>query len=223
MALSTHGRYVAFESAASNLVPGDTNHLPDVFVRDQKSGRTTRVSVTSRGKQATGRRYSNGSNTPSISADGRYVVFHSDTANLVPGDTNRTFDIFAHDRLTGKTKRVSVGNAGQQANGESLGALTISPNGRYVAFSSLASNLVADDRNDITDVFVRNLRTGKTRLVSLGSGNGQGDDASWIGGAGGAFSADNRYLAFASWAQNLVPGDTNRAPDAFVRELGATP
>jgi Tol biopolymer transport system component len=220
VAISADGRYLAFESAASNLVPHDTNNLPDIFLRDRKTGRTTRVSVTSSGKQATGRRYSNGSNVPAISADGRYVAFHSDTTNLVPGDTNRTFDIFVHDRVTGKTERVSVGDHGQQASGENLGALSISADGRYVAFSSLASNLVKDDANDITDVFVRDLRKHQTRLVSLGSTNGQGADASWVGGFGSAFSANDRYLVFGSWAPDLVPGDTNTSADAFVRDLG---
>jgi Tol biopolymer transport system component len=214
-ALSAHGRYVAFTSLASNLVRGDSNHLPDVFVRDLATGQTQRVSVSSSGSQAKGRRHSNGSNAPSISADGRYVAFHSDASNLVRGDTNRTEDIFLHDRKTGTTTRVSVGRRGGQANGESLGPPSISPDGRYVAFASLASNLVAGDTNDITDVFLHDCRTGRTILVSRSSDGDLGND----GSAPGAISANDRYLAFTSWASNLVPGDTNRAPDAFVREL----
>ena len=220
VAISATGRYVAFESAASNLVPLDTNNLPDIFLRDMRSGRTIRISVNSAGKQATGRRYSNGSNVPTISADGRYVAFHSDTANLVPHDTNRTFDIFVHDRVSGKTERVSVGDHGQQANGENLGGAAISADGRYVAFTSLASNLVNGDANDITDVFIRDLRRHTTRLVSLGAKNGQGGDSSGVAGYGTAFSAGDRYLVFSSWASDLVPGDTNDSADAFVRDLG---
>jgi Tol biopolymer transport system component len=217
-AISASGRYVAFTSGASNLVPGDTNRLADVFVRDRAAGRTRRVSLTSRGKQGTGTRYSNGSNAPAISADGRYVAFHSDMPNLVPGDTNHTFDIFVHDRVTGKTERVSVSSNGTQANGENLGSPSISAGGRYVAYASLASNLVPGDANDITDAFVRDRRTHKTMLVSLSSSGEQGTDASWPNGAP-AFSAGNRYLALASWAGNLVPGDTNGTADAFVRDL----
>jgi Tol biopolymer transport system component len=215
--VSADGRYVAFTSSASNLVRGDTNKLPDVFVRDVATGRTTRVSVTSAGKQGTGKKYSNGSNAPVISSDGRYVAFHSDMANLVPGDTNKVFDIFVHDRVTGKTQRISVSSSGAQANAESGSGASFTSDDRYVAFSSIATNLVADDRNDITDVFVRDLRTNTTRLVSLGL-HGQGDDASWIG-LGTAFTRDGRYLLFASWAANLVAGDTNEVADVFLRDL----
>jgi len=217
--VSADGRYVAFTSSASNLVRGDTNKLPDVFVRDVRTGKTTRVSVTSAGNQGAGKRYSNGGNAPTISSDGRYVAFHSDMTNLVPGDTNRVFDIFVHDRTSGKTQRVSVSSTGGQANAESGGGASFSADGRYVAFSSLATNLVADDRNDITDVFIRDLRANRTRLVSLGM-HGQGDDASWIG-LGNAFTRNGRHLLFASWASNFVPGDTNDVADVFVRELGA--
>jgi Tol biopolymer transport system component len=217
--VSADGRFVAFTSNASDLVHGDTNELPDVFVRDVRNGKTTRVSVRSDGKQGVGKRYSNGSNAPTISSDGRYVAFHSDMRNLVPGDSNGVFDIFVHDRLTGKTQRVSVSSHGRQANAESLAGASFSADGRYVAFNSLATNLVANDRNDITDVFIRDLRMNRTQLVSLGL-HGQGDDASWIG-LGTAFTHDGRHLLFASWAANLVPGDTNGVADVFLRTLRA--
>jgi Tol biopolymer transport system component len=218
-ALSANGRYVAFESSATNLVQGDTNGLADVFVRDRRSGRTERVSVTRAGKQAGADRTNNGSNAPAISADGRYVAFHSADSNLVRGDTNRTFDIFVHDRRTGRTSRVSVSGNGRQANGESLGAPSVSADGRYVAFTSLASNLVPGDRNGITDVFVRDLRAGTTTLASLGVSGQQGGDSSAV--AAVAFSTDDRMLAFSSYASNLVPNDTNSKTDAFVRNFDA--
>jgi Tol biopolymer transport system component len=217
-ALSAHGRYVAFQSSATNLVRHDTNRLGDVFLRDRRTGRTTRVSVDSHGRQGGGDRTNNGSNAPAISASGRYVAFHSADSNLVRGDTNRTFDIFVRDRRTGRTTRVSVGDHGQQANGENLGPASISSDGRYVAFASLASNLVAGDANDITDVFVRDLVGGRTILASLGDHGQQGDDGSAPATVG--FSANHRYLAFSSWAANLVPGDTNGWADAFVRDFG---
>jgi Tol biopolymer transport system component len=218
-ALSANGRYVAFESSATNLVAGDTNRLADVFVHDLRSMRTERVSVSSSGRQGGGDRTNNGSNAPAISANGRYVVFHSYASNLVAHDTNRIADIFVRDRKARKTARVSVSSSGVQANQESLGAEAVSADGRYVAFTSLATNLVSHDVNEITDVFVRDLRSGTTKLVSLGVAGNQGDDASAAGGV--VFSADDRYLAFSSWAGNLVPGDTNDKPDAFVRDLRA--
>jgi Tol biopolymer transport system component len=220
-ALSAHGRYVAFDSSATNLVPHDTNRLADVFVRDRRTGKTTRVSVDSRGRQGGGDRTMNGSNAPVISANGRYVAFHSADSNLVRGDTNGVFDIFVHDRRTGRTTRVSVSTAGAQANQESLGAASISADGRYVAFTSLASNLVAGDRNDITDVFVHDLASGETLIASIGQDGSQGDDASATGGI--AFSANDHMLVFSSWAANLVDGDTNSVPDAFVRDFGGRP
>ena len=219
--LSANGRYVAFQSSATNLVPGDTNKLGDVFVHDRRTGTTERTSVSSAGKQGGADRTGNGSNLPAISADGRFVAFHSADSNLVRGDTNRTFDIFVRDRKTHRTTRVSVSSGGRQANGENLGGLSISADGRYVAFTSLASNLVAGDANDITDVFVRNLRTGRTILASLGRSGNQGADASSVSGV--AFTADDRRLAFSSYASVLVPGDTNDRFDAFVRDFGGPP
>jgi Tol biopolymer transport system component len=216
-AITVHGRYVVFMSNASNLVVHDTNNLADVFVRDLRAGRTTRVSVNSRGRQASGDRTGNGSNSPSISANGRYVAFHSAASNLVRGDTNRVFDIFVHDRKTKQTRRVSVSSRGREANAESFGPPSISPDGRYVAFGSLASNLVAGDANEITDVFIHDRRTGRVTLGSLSSDGQQGNDGS--ANAVGAFSPDDRYLAFSSWSSNLVAGDTNGGPDAFVRRL----
>ena len=218
-ALSANGRYVAFESSATNLVALDTNRIADVFIHDLRSGRTERVSVSSSGRQAGGDRTNNGSNAPVISADGRYVAFHSYASNLVPRDTNRIADIFVRDRRARKTSRVSVSSSGVQADQESLGSEAISADGRYVAFTSLATNLVAGDANDITDVFLRDLRSGTTKLASLGAAGNQGDDASAAGGM--VFSADDQYLAFSSWAANLVAGDTNDKPDAFIRDLRA--
>jgi len=122
-----------------------------------------------------------------------------------------------HDRRTKQTRRVSVSSRGRQANAESFGPPSISPDGRYVAFGSLASNLVAGDANDVTDVFVYDRRTGRVTVGSLNTEGAQGNDGS--GNAVGAFSADDLYLAFSSWSSNLVEGDTNGGPDAFLRRL----
>ena len=151
-AISADGRYVAFGSDASNLVPGDTNGTSDVFVRDLRSGTTQRVSVATDGTQANG-----DSDSPAISADGRYVAFASYASNLVPGDTNGTADVFVRDLRSGTTRRVSVATDGTQANGDS-GSPAISADGRYVAFESDASNLVPGDTNHCVDVFVRDLK-----------------------------------------------------------------
>src|SRR5262249_45043093 len=113
VATSADGRYVAFESFAGNLVPGDTNGKADVFVRDRLTGSIERVSVSSSGVQGNG-----ASGLPSISADGRYVVFESDADNLVPGDTNAATDVFVRDRVLGTTTRVSVSSSGAQGNAD---------------------------------------------------------------------------------------------------------
>jgi Tol biopolymer transport system component len=146
--ISADGRFVAFESRASNLVPGDTNGTTDVFVHDRHTGQTMRVSVASDGRE--GNSYSW---LARISADGRFVVFTSDASNLVAGDTNGTWDVFVHDRLTGQTTMVSVASDGTPGNGRSIG-VSISGDGRFVAFMSEASNLVAGDTNGTWDVFV---------------------------------------------------------------------
>jgi len=148
-AISANGRFVAFDSSASNLVAGDTNGAFDVFVRDRKAGKTRRVSVDSHGAQGNG-----DSGGPAISANGRFVAFTSLASNLVAGYTNGAFDLFVRDRKAGKTRRVSVDPHGAQGNGESLNP-AISADGRFVAFRSSASNLVAGDTNGAADVFVR--------------------------------------------------------------------
>jgi Tol biopolymer transport system component len=212
--ISAYGRYVAFSSEASNLVPGDTNDTWDIFVHDRQTGITTRVSVASDGTQGNG-----WSKKQSISADGRYVAFHSLADNLVPGDTNNTEDVFVHDRQTGLTTRVSVASDGTQGNYISeLGS--ISADGRYVAFSSWARNLVPGDTNSKGDIFVHDRQTGTTTRVSVASDGTQGNSDSWYS----LISADGRYVAFSSWASNLVPDDTNNYQDVFVhdRQTGLT-
>ena len=206
--ISADGRYVAFDSGATNLVPGDTNRTSDVFVHDRLTGKTTRVSVATGGRQANG-----GSWEPSISADGRYVAFSSGADNLVPGDTNWTSDVFVHDRLTGKTTRVSVATGGRQADGPS-NQPSISADGRYVAFSSGADHLVPGDPDRWDDIFVHDRLTGKTTRVSVAIGGWEGNGDS----ERPSISADGRYVAFQSGADHLVPGDTNDHCDVFVHD-----
>lgn len=210
-AVSDDGRYVAFVSDASNLVPGDTNGVTDVFVRDRQAGATARVSVTSTGTQANAL-----SEHPAISGDGRYVTFTTAASNVVTGDTNGQRDVFVHDRQTGVTSRVSIATAGTQANGAS-GISSISDDGRYVAFAADASNLVAGDTNKKTDVFVRDRQTQTTSRASVTSGGAQGNGTS----SDPAISADGRYLVYTSEATNLVAADTNRKADILVRDRQA--
>ena len=213
--ISTDGRYVAFESEASNLVSVDTNETGDVFVHDRHTGQTTRVSVASDGTQG-----NSDSGSPSISADGRYVAFTSDASNLVSGDMNGVYDVFVHDRQSGQTTRLSLASDGTQGNVESMWP-SISADGRYVAFASAASNLVSGDTNESYDIFVHDRQTGQTTRVSLASDGTQGDYDSSLPPS---ISADGRYVAFASLASNLVSGDTNGVYDVFVhdRQTGQT-
>jgi len=218
-ALSADGRYVVFDSEATNLISRDRNGDPDVFVHDRQTGVTTRVSVSSTGQEADGE---SSNFSPSISGDGRVVVFQSFADNLVAGDTNRAPDVFAHDRATGTTTRVSVDSAGTQANGGS-GFPDVSADGRYVAFQSNASNLVANDTNGERDIFVHDLLTGSTARVNVDSAGNQAVGNPPVA-IPPAISGDGRFVAFDSLAANLVPGDTNGTFDAFVhdRQTGTT-
>jgi Tol biopolymer transport system component len=233
--ISADGRFVAFSSDASNLVPGDINDETDIFVRDRLTNITTRVSLDSAGNQA-----NNGSYRPSISADGRFVAFESNATNLVPGDTNSSYDIFVRDTLTNTTTCVSVDSAGNQANIDFVRprpvstptrvsfdlasnqtnaysrSPSISADGRFVAFSSDATNLVPGDTNRDQDIFVRDRLTNTTTRVSVDSAGNQANSGSYIFTS--SISADGRFVAFSSDATNLVPGDTNRQRDIFVRD-----
>jgi Tol biopolymer transport system component len=152
--ISSDGRFVAFNSDATNLVPGDTNGEWDIFVRDRLAGFTTMVSVASNGVQGNDISY-----PPDISGDGRYVAFFSIASNLVAGDTNSTWDIFVHDRITGVTQRVSVSSNGEQANyGSQLPS--ISRDGGAIVYESDATNLVRPDHNRTTDAYLTNVSAG---------------------------------------------------------------
>lgn len=263
--ISSTGRFVAFVTSATNMVSGDTNAQNDIMLRDRMNGTTARISISTQGSQANG-----GSERPTISGDGRYVAFDSTATNLTAGDTNGHSDVFVRDRSSGTTKLVSVARNGAKSNGYSQDP-TISSNGRYVIFESAASNLTLGDANNNGDVFLRDLSTNKTTLVSIrpdgkqfaapsfpaaitadGRYVGFGVSPStgyWlsyirdrqtgtttrlsvgINGAAangdvflGGISTNGRFVVLTSTASNLVVGDTNGEQDVFVRDLttGAT-
>lgn len=214
--ISADGQYVVFMSSATNLIPSDTNDTWDVFLRDRSTRTTSLVSFGFDGTQANGE-----SEYPVISADGGSIAFASDANNIVPGDTNGYRDVFEFNRKVGVATRVSVSTTGVQSN-YGMGALVIdiSSDGQFVAFPSLATNLVPDDTNNAWDIFVHDIGSGETKRVSVSSDGSQANNGSY----GVSISSDGRYVAFGSPASNLVPDDTNDVMDVFVhdRQTGKT-
>jgi uncharacterized repeat protein (TIGR01451 family) len=221
-AISADGRFVAFVSAATNLVPGDTNGFPDVFVRDLQTGTLVRASVSSGGGQANA-----GAFSPSISADGRYVAFASGSDNLVPGDTNVfNVDVFVRDMVLGTTERVSLRPDGSQIVGADSTVPSISADGRRVAFA------VFNDTNGGPTpgiqpnlhhgIYVRDLNTNQTILVSA---RPDGTPSELLASRDPVISANGRYVSFTDW-EDLDPtapdsDQENDGPfsDVFLRDL----
>ena len=209
-AITDDGRYVFFNSTATNLVGGDTNAVLDVFMRDTQTGVTTRVSTASDGSQANG-----ASQNVDVTGNGAFIGFQSTATNLVGADSNGFSDVFVKNLSTGAVTRVSVADDESQANGNSLVA-RLSDDGNRVSFVSTASNLTANDTNGaVTDIFVRDIAAGTTTLVSVSTGGGSGD----AGSSGASISGNGRYVVFQSDATNLVAGDSNGTTDIFVRDL----
>lgn len=208
--ISGDGNLVAFYSAATNLVPGDTNGHTDIFVRNRSTGAVQLVSRSSTGGPADG-----DSSEPKISSDGSTVAWASSADNVVASDTNGSSDVFATTLATGATERVSVSSTGAEATGTSDTA-SISADGRYVAFESDASNLVAGDTNGVRDVFVRDRLTGATTRESLSASGLQVTAASLHP----SIDADGQLVAFYSYSPDLVAGDTNGRADVFIHQLG---
>ena len=207
--VSEDGRFVVFESDATNLVPADGNGLRDVFVRDRLLGTTTRVSEAWSGGDATGI-----SLYPSISEDGRWIAFSSDAPDLVIDDTNAAQDVFVFDRTTGQVSRVSMGWDGSEGNGDSR-TPSISGDGRYVAFRSGATNLVPGSMTVSKSIYVCDLQTGDNELVSVTWDGFQESGGSWYP----HISADGRHVAFISNSTDLVSFDDNGVNDVFMRDL----
>lgn len=248
---SADGRYVAFESDASNLVANDTNHFTDIFVYDKQAGTIQRVSVGSNNAQANGDSFD-----VQISADGRYVAYTSDATNLV-NDGNHDSDVFLYDRQLKTTTRISVGPNGRQSDGNS-GLNSISGDGRYITFASDATNLLSTPTNGSTNVYVYDRQLKKTTLIAANaSSSSQSSSGRMVaymsdvdsnvyvidrsltiptpvlvsadnsGVAVGAFgtpsiSADGTTIVFTS-GMDFDPKDSNGSFDVFVRHLGTTP
>jgi len=210
--ISADGRYVSFESDATNLVTGDTNVLHDIFLRDTLKGTTSLVSVSSAEVQGNG-----ASRDAEISLSGRYVVFTSDATNLAAGDTNLVSDVFLRDTLLGTTARMSVATAGAvQGNGSSSDA-QVSADGRYVVFQSQANNLVAGDTNGTTDVFVRDMLLGTTTRASVDTGGAQLASTS----IHGDISADGRYVVFESFIPDVGSSLVFQPGGIFLHDMVA--
>ncbi len=208
--ISADGRFIVFETAATNLVPGDANGaVGDIVLFDALSGTLTLVSR----RGVAGVQGDADSFDPTISADGTRVAFGSRATNLVGNDTNARADIFVRDVAAGVTTRVSTDSSGRQANNASYDA-AIAPTGAHVALSSLASNLVSGDTNGTRDVFLKNLTSGKTIRVSVTNTERQAKGSSGLED----ISADGRSVVISSFAANLVSGDDNNQGDVFVRD-----
>lgn len=209
-AISANGRYVAFESLASDLIATDGNGSRDVFVRDRKNDVTTRVSVKSNGSEVS----TNGGFAieSAITPDGQYVAFSSTSQELVSGDVGSTTDIFVHDRKNGKTRRISESASGDPAD-VNMGEPAFSANGRFVAFSGSATNMINNDNNGASDVFVYDRSKDKMRRVSIRSNGNESNLDSF----GGELSASGRFVAFESKASNLVKNDTDNY-DVFLHD-----
>jgi len=206
---SRNGRFVAFESWATNLDPADTNNTRDIFVKDRVDGGIVRASVASDGSEADGF-----SGAPFLSETGGFVVFESTATNLVPGDTNGQQDIFWRDLANGVTLRVSEAADGTQADWFSTHP-SVSSDGRYVAFDSFATNLVAGDTNFMTDVFVKDMQTGAIQRCSVDVNGNEANGFSYLA----QITDDGSCVFYTTTASNLVPGDTNGQEDVIRIQL----
>ncbi|MBI5431996.1 MAG: PD40 domain-containing protein [Planctomycetes bacterium] len=207
--LSSDGRYVSFHSGASNLVTGDNNGKPDVFVVDRWTHTIERVSVGTGGIQGNG-----SSGFPDISGDGRFVVFLSASTNLDPGDTHPAWDVYRHDRQTHTTLLVSKHLAPPTKPNGGASEPNVTPDGRFAVFNYGEDIVAPGDTNGQLDVFLTDMLTGVTELISLSSDQVQGNRQS----GNGAVSADGRYVAFVSWASNWYPGCQAWESFAYVRD-----
>ncbi|MCC7169163.1 MAG: PD40 domain-containing protein [Planctomycetes bacterium] len=214
--ISDDGRFVAFESLASNLVASDTNGTFDVFVRDRVLGATTRVD-----RSAGGAELALGAEAPLISGDGRFVAYASRDAALIPGDVFGGYDIIVHDLVTGTNDWASPGSSGQISNGDSYRPNAISPDGRFVVFSSGASDLVSGDTNNTFDVFLRDRTLAVTERVNVTTTGEQVPQSLFTDAHLAALSPDGRYVAFSDLG-DLVIGSYSGFDEIYLRDRQGT-
>lgn len=210
--VSGGGRFVAFTSDATNLVPGVADGQLNVYVRDMVRHTTRLVSVPRTGLEGNGPSF-----RAYISESGRYITFTSGASDLAPGTASGVWNVFIRDLTRDTTALVSAGTDDTAANAPSMGS-AVSADGRLVAFTSLASNLVAGTTRGVPEVYVRDMRRGITEIVStapdgaFANGNNQG----W------SLSSDGRFVVFSSTASNLVPGtSTGGFSHIYVRDLAS--
>lgn len=212
-AISADGRFVVFRSNSTNLITGDNNNAFDVFWRDMDNNALERVNLGPGNIQAVGAAGVSVS-FPTVSDDGNLIAYASIFTNLVTGDTNGRRDIFVRDRATASTTRVSVDSVGTESNGNS-DTPVISADGRYVVYTTLATNLVASDTGALQKIIRHDRQSGATELVSVGLGASVANGNSYVS----AISADGSLIAFSSSASNLVSGDSNARDDIFLRDM----
>lgn len=209
--LSGDGHYVAFQSDADNLVPGDTNLQADAFVKNLMTGQVERVNITQDGGQS-----SDGISDVRVSSGGEYVAFTAYSNNLVSRPQAKT-DVYVRDRSGNTTMLANLSSDGNMGNGISLHP-SFGFSDKFIAFTSFSDNLVVDDKNNKSDVFLRNLYSGEVERISLSSDDMEADgdsrETSWMGST---VSTDGRYVIFISAASNLIPGEAN-AGGVYVRD-----
>ncbi len=210
--MSADARYVVFDSNATNLVAGDTNAALDIFVRDRTLGTTERLSVSSSEVQGNG-----DSSYPYISSDGQFVSFISDATNLVTGDVNGVTDVFVRDLVSGTTQRVSTDSSATESNGASSFPY-VSDSGRFVVFSSDATNLVTGDTNAGADSFIHDTLSGTTERISLTEGGVEATGSN-SGLALGILTGNGQYVVLSAGFDDIISGDSNSTYDVFLYEL----
>ena len=211
-AVSANGQFIVYDSDSTNLVPNDTNGVSDIFIHDQFEQTVQRVSVNSQGEQS--QSVSFGSFLPSISNNGRFIVYRSDASNLSADKTNDYLDIFLYDRQTSQTKLITKGINGQESNEQSTTPM-ITNDGSIVVFASNASNLVENDTNNAIDVFSYSMVDQIISRLSLTDLGVQVEGGSYLP----SISVDGRYVSYTSSSEELVQGDLNEKRDIFVHDL----
>lgn len=206
--MSQNGAWIVFTSAASNLLQGESNGQKEVFSYFLATREVRHLSIPGGGGLGNGSSEANG-----ISSDGRWVLLTSQASNFASNDQNSASDVFLFDQLNGELLLVSAGLSGAPGNGASLGR-DLTPDGRFVVFSSSASDLTSDD-DAAWDVFVWDRTTGVTERISMGPGDQQTNVQS---GSHAHISEDARYVSFHSQSDLLSPGDKNGAFDIFLSD-----